>query len=165
MAAYVRTSTGLETMSRMPLKPLSRICGMMLPKMEMFLFTRSRRVSPGFWAAPGGDHDHGGVGDVGVITGIDLHGIAKGHAVRDVEGLALGASAIDVDQDHLGEQAALHERESRGGTTKPQPTTATLRSFTMFTLPFPHRIDGRYSLPVLDRPRDIRHRSPNYPCV
>ncbi len=52
MAAYVRTSTGLETMSRMPLKPLSRICGMMLPKMEMFLFTRSRRVSPGFWAAP-----------------------------------------------------------------------------------------------------------------
>ena len=36
--------------------------------------------------------------------------------MRDVEGLALGASAIDVDQDHLGEQAALHERESRGGT-------------------------------------------------
>ena len=36
--------------------------------------------------------------------------------MRDVEGLALGAVAVDVDEDHLGEQAALHEGEGRRGT-------------------------------------------------
>ena len=42
--------------------------------------------------------------------------VGKRHAVRDIQGLTLGAVLVHVDEDHLGEQTALHQRERRRRT-------------------------------------------------
>ena len=68
---------------------------------------------------PGRDDGDGRVIDVGVVARVDVHGAAERHAVRDVEGLALGAVVIDVDEHHLGEQARLHEGEGAGRAHEP----------------------------------------------
>ena len=70
----------------------------------------------GLLGSTGGDDDHGGVGDIGIIASVDLHRLGKRHAVRDIQGLALGAVLVHVDEDHLGEQATLHQRERRRRT-------------------------------------------------
>ena len=70
----------------------------------------------GLLGSASGDDDHGGVGDIGIIAGVDLHRLGKRHAVRDIQGLALGAVLVHVDEDHLGEQTALHQCERRRRT-------------------------------------------------
>ena len=70
----------------------------------------------GLLGSASGDDDHGGVGDIGIIAGVDLHRLGKRHAVRDIQGLTLGAVLVHVDEDHLGEQTALHQRERRRRT-------------------------------------------------
>ena len=67
----------------------------------------------GLLGSASGDDDHGGVGDIGIIAGVDLHRLGKRHAVRDIQGFTLGAVLVHVDEDHLGEQTALHQRERR----------------------------------------------------
>ena len=73
----------------------------------------------GLLVRAGRDDDDGRVGRVVVVARVDVHGAGEGHAVRDVERLALRAVAVDVDEHHLGEQLALHERERRGGSHEP----------------------------------------------
>ena len=51
-AVYVRMSTGFATIKRMPLYFRFEISGIIDLKIATFFFTRSRRVSPGFWFAP-----------------------------------------------------------------------------------------------------------------
>ena len=68
---------------------------------------------------PGRDHGDGRIVDIGVVARVDVHGAAERHAVRDVEGLALGAVVVDVDEDHLREQARLHEGEGAGRAHEP----------------------------------------------
>ncbi len=63
----------------------------------------------------GGDDGDGRVVDVGIVAGVDVHGRGERHAVRDVERLALGAVAVDVDEDHFAEQARLQKGEGAGG--------------------------------------------------
>ena len=70
----------------------------------------------GLLGSASGDDDHGGVGDIGIIAGVDLHRLGKRHAVRDIQGLTLGAVLVNVDEDHFGEQTALHQRERRRRT-------------------------------------------------
>ena len=70
----------------------------------------------GLLGSASGDDDHGGVGDIGIIAGVDLHRLGKRHAVRDIQSLTLGAVLVHVDEDHLGEQTALHQRERRRRT-------------------------------------------------
>ena len=70
----------------------------------------------GLLGSASGDDDHGGVGDIGIIAGVDLHRLGKRHAVRDIQGLTLGAVLVHVDEDHLGEQTTLHQRERRRRT-------------------------------------------------
>ena len=73
----------------------------------------------GLLVRAGRDDDDGRVGRVVVVARVDVHGAGEGHSVRDVERLALGAVAVDVDERHLGEQLALHERERRGRSHEP----------------------------------------------
>ena len=75
----------------------------------------------GLLGGTGGDYDDGGVSSVLIVARIDLHGAGEGGAVADIEGFALGAIAIDVDEHHLAEQTALHQRE-RGGRTNETAT-------------------------------------------
>ena len=70
----------------------------------------------GLLGSTGGDDDHGGVGDIGIIAGVDLHRLGKRHAVRDIQGLTLGTVLVHVDEDHLGEQTTLHQCERRRRT-------------------------------------------------
>ena len=70
----------------------------------------------GLLGSASGDDDHGGVGDIGIIAGVDLHRLGKRHTVRDIQGLTLGAVLVHVDEDHFGEQTALHQRERRRRT-------------------------------------------------
>ncbi len=73
----------------------------------------------GLLVRAGRDDDDGRVRRVVVVARVDVHGAGEGHAVRDVERLAFRAVAVDVDEHHLGEQLALHERERRGGSHEP----------------------------------------------
>ena len=59
------------------------------------------------------DDDDGGIHDVIVGAGIDLHVAHKGDAVADVHGFAFGLGVVCVDQDDLREQLALHQRKGR----------------------------------------------------
>ena len=68
----------------------------------------------GLLACTGRDDDDGGVHDVVVGAGIDLHVADKGDAVADVHGLTLGLGGVGVDEDDLGKQLALHQRKGRG---------------------------------------------------
>ena len=70
----------------------------------------------GLLGGASGDDDHGGVGDIGIIAGVDLHRFGKRHAVRDIQGLTLGTVLVHVDEDHLGEQTTLHQCERRRRT-------------------------------------------------
>ena len=70
----------------------------------------------GLLSSASGDDDHGGVGDIRIIAGVDLHRLGKRHAVRNIQGLALGAVLVHVDENHLGEQTTLHQRERRRRT-------------------------------------------------
>ena len=70
----------------------------------------------GLLGSASGDDDHGGVGDIGIIAGVDLHRLGKRHAVRDIQSLTLGAVLVHVDEDHFREQTALHQRERRRRT-------------------------------------------------
>ena len=65
----------------------------------------------GLLVRAGRDDDDGRIGRVVVVARVDVHGVGEGHAVRYVERFALGAVAVDVDERHLGEQLALHQRE------------------------------------------------------
>ena len=68
----------------------------------------------GLLRGAGGDDDDRGIGNIGIVAGVDLHGATERHAMRDIEGLSLGAVAVHIDKDHLGKEARLHEGE-RGG--------------------------------------------------
>ena len=57
------------------------------------------------------DDDDGGIHDVIVGAGIDLHVAHKGDAVADVHGFAFGLGVVCVDQDDFREQLALHQRK------------------------------------------------------
>lgn len=70
----------------------------------------------GLLGSTSGDDDHSGIGDIGIIASVDLHRLGKRHAVRDIQGLALGAVLVHVDEDHLREQTTLHQRERRRRT-------------------------------------------------
>ena len=58
-----------------------------------------------------GDDDDGGVGGILIIARIDLHGTAERRTMADIESLALGTILVDINQNHLGKQSALHQRE------------------------------------------------------
>lgn len=70
----------------------------------------------GLLGSTSGDDDHGGVGDIGIIAGVDLHRLGKRHAVRNIQSLTLSAVLVHVDENHLGEQTTLHQRERRRRT-------------------------------------------------
>ena len=65
------------------------------------------------------DNHDAGVGDVGVITRVDVRRRCERHAMRDVERLALGAVVVNIDQHHFGEQPALHQRKCGCGSHEP----------------------------------------------
>ena len=89
----------------------------------------------GLLGSASGDDDHSGVGDIRVIAGVDLHRLGKRHAVRDVQGLALGAVLVHVDEDHLGEQTALHQCERRGRTDETAADNSDLLLVNHYKLP------------------------------
>ena len=68
----------------------------------------------GLLACTGCNDDDGGVHDVVVGAGVDLHIADKGDAVADVHGLTLGFGGVSVDEDDLGKQLALHQCKGRG---------------------------------------------------
>ena len=75
----------------------------------------------GLLVRAGRDDDDSRVRRIVVVARVDVHGAGEGHAVRDVERLALGTVAVDVDEYHLGEQLALHQRERGCRTHEPAP--------------------------------------------
>ena len=75
----------------------------------------------GLLVRAGRDDDDSRVRRIVVVARVDVHGAGEGHAVRDVERLAFGAVAVDVDEHHLGEQLALHQRERGCRTHEPAP--------------------------------------------
>ena len=76
-----------------------------------------RQIQPGLsglLAGAGGDDDDGGIRKIGVIPRIDLHGTGEGQPVADVQSLALGPGAVQIQQDQLGKQTAVHQGKGRG---------------------------------------------------
>ena len=96
----------------------------------------------GLLVGSGGDDDHGAVGHVVVVSGVDAHGGSVGQTVAQVHGLAFRLLPVGVDEHQLGENALLHQTESDRGSHK---TAADHRGLSYVD----HSINAPFQLAVV----------------